>query len=402
MGTQTRALLCGRRNTNVLCPPQGKPNPRRNNRATEVCVVTNLFDKLKSRLERDFIKCEDLARVLALAITSGKNVLLWGPGGHGKSEMIETALAEIVTDLDNEVHVQSFGEGMDEATLWGGLDFRALETEKVLRYFPELSFLARPYAVFEELFDAPASVLLALKDTLTARKLRKGSQVFAMKTKVIIALTNKDPAEISELGPAAHALIERFPIQLNVKWPSYKAADYSELFVKVAPRLPGADLNGMSSVLAEMLGKLAEQGRPISPRSAVHALGVVKTSAALRGSAKVEKVDLLDLKFVDGFEALAENLKTELDKASERATAEVLLVEAEGELNSLLSDLEAADRTQSPVKCNQAALRLLSFQDKVANLKVTDGLTEKRKQLREAASQKSAEAQKLSLKHTRL
>lgn len=359
-----------------------------------------MFKRIQSALASEFINSDDIARAIALAVESGKNLLLWGPAGHGKSEMVSRALS-VVAD-ESEIYVQSFGEGMDEATLWGGLDFAALETEKKLGYFPENSFLAKPYAVFEELFDAPASVLLALKDTLTARVLRKGNQKFPMATRVVVALTNKDPAEISELGPAAHALIERFPLQLRVAWPSYTSADYQTLFERVASRLSGADLNGSLPILAEMLAKVGEQGSPVSPRSAVHALGVVKSAAAMRGSRVVEKVDMLDLRFVDGFEALAENLKTELDAATARAAAEALVQGAERKLQALLAELAEASRAQSPIKLLQSARQLIAFQDEVANLKVTDGLTERRKQLRDSASAKAVEAQRLALENTRV
>lgn len=359
-----------------------------------------MYERIKAALASEFIYSDDLARAIALALESGKNILLWGPAGHGKSEMVLRALSLVAEE--SEVFVQSFGEGMDEATLWGGLDFAALESQKKLRYHPENSFLASRFAVFEELFDAPASVLLALKDTLTARVLRKGNQKFAMQTRSVIALTNKDPSEISDLGPAAHALIERFPLQLRVAWSSYTATDYAKLFERVAPRLPGADLNGCLSILAEMLAKVGENGSPVSPRSAVHALGVVKSAAAMRGSPVVEKVDLLDLRFVDGFEVLAENLKAELDKAAERAAAEALVSEATRKLAVLTSELEEAKRAASPVRLLQAAKRLATFQDDVSNLRVTDGLTEKRKQLREAASAKAVEAQRVALEATRV
>jgi len=358
------------------------------------------FEKISAALASQFISCEEIARAIALAIESGQNLLLWGPAGHGKSEMVTAALLAVASE--EAVHVQSFGEGMDEATLWGGLDFAALEREKVLRYFPEQSFLAREYAVFEELFDAPATVLLALKDTLTARKLRKGSQAFAMHTRCVIALTNKDPAEVSSMGPAAHALIERFPLQLNVQWSSYTAADYVELFERVAPRLSGADLNGTLPILAEMMAKAGESGETVSPRSAVYALKAVKAGAAMRGSAVVEQQDLLDLRFIDGFEALAANLKAELDAAAERAAAEGRVRVAEDALAHNLRELEDAKRAQSPIKLLQVSKRLTAFQDEVANLKVTDGLTERRKQLRESASVKAAEALRLALESVRV
>ncbi len=344
-----------------------------------------MYNNIRTRLEQDFIRCEELARILSLAFESGKNVLLWGPGGHGKSEMVAAALACVATE--NEIFVQSFGEGMDEATLWGGLDFRALEERKVLIYHPENSFLEKPFAVFEEMFDAPASVLLGLKDTMTARKLRKGGQQFSMKTKVIVAITNKNPEEVADLGPAAAALVERFPLQLKVEWPRYDAADYLELFRKVAPRLPGADLNGSVAVLAEVMAKASADGDVISPRTAVHALGIVKTAAAIRGSAKVEKSDLLDLRFLPGLEDFSSNLRQELEEAYKRASAEAALVAAENNYRNLLPSSDE----QTPIKLMQTHKRLLSFVDELAKLVVTDNLAERRKKLREAAQTKAAE-----------
>lgn len=360
--------------------------------------MNNLYEKLKERLERDFIKVEEIARILALALSSGKNVILWGPGGHGKSEMVQAALEEVTGGDD--IFIQSFGEGMDEATLWGGLDFKALDTEKVLRYFPESSFLAKPFAVFEEIFDAPASVLLALKDTLTAKKLRKGTQQFNMATKVIIALTNKAPSEISDLGPAAAALIERFPLQLEVKWPSYKAADYGSLFAKVAPRLPGAELNGQGKILAELLAKAGEKGGIISPRTAVHAVGLVKASASLRGAAQVEKQDLVDLTFLPGMEEFASTIREELDAAVERAAVESRVTDAEAQLAVLVREHQAA--SDSPIKLLQSAKRFTAFADSVANLKVTDAFSDRRKRLRDTAQEKAAAAQTAALEATRV
>ena len=359
--------------------------------------MKNLYSEISTALSADFVKSAEMARIIALAVEAGKNILLWGPGGHGKSEMVTKALSVVTSEDD--VFVQSFGEGMDEATLWGGLDFRALDQEKVLRYFPENSFLAKPYAVFEEIFDAPAQVLLALKDTLTAKRLRKGSQSFRMETKVIIAITNKDPDEVAELGPAAQALIERFPLQLKVEWSSYGAADYAELFSKVGPKLPGPDLNGTAAILAEVFARVASENQPISPRTAVHALGLVKAAASLRGAEKVEKEDLLDLCFLPGMEEFAANLRAELDAAYERSAAEARIREAESKLQTLACEL---DEASTPIKALQVAKRLLSFQDETSNLKVTDALTERRKNLRNRAGELVTRAQQCALDSTRI
>ena len=61
-----------------------------------------------------FVHADDVREAVSLALVSGKHLILFGPGGHAKSEMITSmtrALAGAIT------FVQSFGEGMDEARL---------------------------------------------------------------------------------------------------------------------------------------------------------------------------------------------------------------------------------------------------------------------------------------------
>lgn len=337
--------------------------------------------KIKEILDREFIFTDEISRMLELGFGSGKNLIIFGPGGHAKSEMIKTVIQDL--GLESETFFQFFGEGMDESKLFGGLDFRKLEEQKLLEYHPERSFLNSRFAVFEELFDAPASVLLALKDTLTARELRNGAQRFPMRTEVIICLTNKQPSEISELGPAAHALIERFPLQLNLQWKDYSANSYKMLFEKVAPRLGGPILNGFKPILAEILAKATAEGNFVSPRTAVHAYQVCQTSAKLRGADHVGQEDLVDLRYLPGLEGLAQTIEADLKSAMERAEAEKNLREAEEEFYQLQKEVS---QETSPIKILQAVKRLGGLQDRLAAMPVPDGLTDKRKNLRESVS----------------
>lgn len=356
-----------------------------------------MFQKILAILSASFVFVEEVARVLALAFAGKKNVIVFGPAGHGKSEMVKAVIDGL--GMNAEAFYQFFGEGMDESRLFGGLNFRKLEEEKILEYFPEKSFLNSQVAVFEELFDAPASVLLALKDVLTARELRNGAQRFRMRTELIIVLTNKEPGEISELGPAAHALIERFPLQLNLKWKDYSAGSYLLMFEKVAKRLGGPVLNGFKGVLAEILAKATAEGNFVSPRTAVHAFQVCQTSATIRGASDVGKQDLTDLRFLPGLQGLAETIQKDLDAAMERAAAEKNLSQAESKLNELLGELSQAT---TPIKALQVAKKFVVFQDEVSSLKVTDGLSDRRKRLRETVGAKISEAQKIALDNTRI
>lgn len=336
---------------------------------------------IKEILEREFIFTDEVSRMLELSFGAQKNMIIFGPGGHAKSEMIQATIKGL--GLEAETFFQFFGEGMDESRLFGGLDFKKLEEDKILQYHPENSFLNSKVAVFEELFDAPASVLLALKDTLTARELRNGAQRFSMKTEVIICLTNKQPSEISELGPAAHALIERFPLQYNLQWKDYSSKSYLQLFEKVAPRLGGPILNGFKAVLAEILAKATAEGNFVSPRTAVHAYQVCQTSAKLRGVDHVGQEDLVDLRYLPGLEGLASTIEADLKSAMERAEAEKNLHQAQEEFDVL--NKEVVQET-SPIKILQAVKRLGILQDKLSSLKVTDGLTDKRNKMRDAVS----------------
>jgi MoxR-like ATPase len=356
-----------------------------------------LFRQVSSILEDGFVFTKDVAEILSLGLAGGKNVLIFGPGGHAKSEMVQAVISGL--ELDEETFFQFFGEGMDEAKLFGGLDFAKLETDKVLEYHPERSFLNFRIAVFEELFDAPANVLLALKDALTAKALRNGAQRFSMKTEVIIVLTNKSPQEIAELGASANALTERFPLQLELKWKKYDAGDYAALFEKVQARLPGPTVNGFKAILAEILAKATAEGNFVSPRTAVHAFQVCQTAARLRGADEVSQEDLTKLRFVPGLEGLAETIEEDLKAAMARAEADELLSLAEAELTELKAQLAAVE---TPIKALVVAKKLLALGDEVSNLRVPDGFTQRRQQLRDAVARLVSEAQSKALDTTRL
>jgi hypothetical protein len=158
-------------------------------------------------------------------------------------------------------------------------------------------------------------------------------------------------------------------------------------------------LNGFKGVLAEILAKATAEGNFVSPRTAVHAFQVCQAAALLRGGDHVQKEDMVSLRFVPGLEGLADTIQADLTAAMERAEAEKRLVEAEAKLSELLSELDAAN---SPIKAMQAAKRFVVFQDEVSGLKVTDNLSERRKQLRTICEKKISEAQRKALEETRI
>ena len=80
----------------------------------------DILPTIQAALRKRFVFCDVIADLLSAACYEPCNVLLWGPGGHGKSEMAVTALRALGL-RDEEIFIQSFGEGMSEDRLWGAM-----------------------------------------------------------------------------------------------------------------------------------------------------------------------------------------------------------------------------------------------------------------------------------------
>jgi MoxR-like ATPase len=224
-----------------------------------------------------FIYAEKPVDILFAGLEARKNVLLWGKGGHGKSEITDLVMDTMLKKgyLKKKPFVQVCGDGLTEEKLYGGMNIKKYKDEGVIEYLPENSFMNHEIVIFEEIFDAPASVLLGLKDIMTSGYFRQGNEIFKLKTKVFIALTNRSKQEFADQDDSLKALAERFPLTLNVKWPSYKKADFRELFKKVHGNKFYEDNAQKMRDLATICEMNNLEGeRFISPRTAVVAADI--------------------------------------------------------------------------------------------------------------------------------
>lgn len=348
----------------------------------------NLKARITSILEPKFINVEPVAEILASAIYSGQNVILYGPGGHGKSEMVEEVLLGLGlwnrTDATkSETLIQSFGEGLTEDALWGGIDFTKLNssTKPEMSFHVENSFLNYPVAVFEELFDAPPFCLLPLKHTIQAGFLGKNGRTFPMKTQLIIACTNKNPEDIADMGETYKALLERFVLRQEVMWKSYNSDAYNKLILKHK----GLKMDDTErSVLCSLMADCQDAGHTISPRTAMKAVDILIGSAKSRGSNHVVLQDLASLKHVVGFQQMAMRFEESMALKQAEAQARLNMQSAINDFEALKGDFGGGMVTKVIDWCVMAK-RFFNMNTTFSAINVPDSMYEQRSVLQKEA-----------------
>lgn len=328
-------------------------------------MFQEIHQKIKKALNDQFIYVDELSEILATAICTKKNVILFGPGGHGKSEMAHAAVKAIYPAEDT--FIQSLGEDTDEASFWGGLNLKKLKTKHVMEYFPENSMLNSKVAILEEIFDAPSVVLTSLKDTLTAKQLRKGTQVFDMKTEVIIGISNKTPNELIEIGgPSVQALMERFPLHHKVDWKTYDYKDYHKLLVKVLPTID-SELVKEIATLYTVINQ--QTGIKLSPRTAVHGADMIM---------KRDDKNFTCLTYLPGLENIKTNLKEYINKMRVQKECKKAMELLQYKYQKIY---DASNSTNDITKLLKLAKDAESLASEVANTSVSDDLYGSRQSL---------------------
>jgi hypothetical protein len=216
----------------------------------------------ESNLDK-FVFMDKTLSILDAGLKTEKNVMLYGPGGHGKSEIVE----EFLYEKGIVPYVLTMGSGMSAERLFGGINIPVLNNTGKLEYLVENSFMNHEYVIFEELLDAADFILEQLKDVLSSGYFRNGTQVFEIKTRYVIACTNRTRAEFSK-STSLKALMERFPLELNVIWDNYNETTYTKLF---QTRWSNVEID---PIIPFLLSEYVKAGVIISPRIALDAYEV--------------------------------------------------------------------------------------------------------------------------------
>ncbi len=261
--------------------------------------------------------------------------------GHGKSEMT----LDFLQAKGINPYIITMGTGMTTDRLFGGLDIPTFEKTGKIEYLVENSFMNHEYVIFEEMFDAPDFILEQLKDILSSGTFRNGTQIFPIETKFIICCTNRTRDEFSK-NMSLKALMERFPLELNVIWDNYTEISYNKLLESKF----GVD--NVDPVIPYLLQEYAKNGIIISPRVAVTAYQVYDQCGpeSLSFIAEFSKKPSLIAEAIKKFEATIKfrDLSASLTFSIETLTHlplvsrddEKMYKDAIGDLNKQLTDIK--------------------------------------------------------------
>jgi len=216
---------------------------------------------------------------------AGRNLVVYGKGGFGKSEMTYhflALLADTIPDFSSDL--LDCG-GADSTKIWAGI--KGAELPNFI-YNVESSWLASRYVVFEELFDAQLSALVEMKQTLTSGEFRTPLQRYVSKYEWLICLTNKSKAEVldsvsEESRNTVDALLQRFPLAYQLEWTSEQLRDsatWYELFAKTKPHLTANVRDLYAGAMAQAHKQKKANHDYMSPRSALHLLSTTEAWAA--------------------------------------------------------------------------------------------------------------------------
>ena len=230
-------------------------------------ILKSNFDRAAKLIREKYVHVDRFLSVTESALEAGTHVILFGPGGYGKSKITEEFLKLF---YEKDPFITSFDPHMDPSRVFGNTIVKTVSIgDSQMMSFehdPLTSFTHYRGVIFEEMGDGPPSILASLKDTLTRGRECTGKICYPMATQLIFGCTNVSPKEwVAKAQPAdklsREALLQRFLYQIEMVWPDHSADSYREMFKKQG--IPVDD------TYIKVLEKLGGNGQFVSPRTAI-------------------------------------------------------------------------------------------------------------------------------------
>jgi len=231
---------------------------------------------MKEKKKINFVHVEDTIEVINLAIDTKTNLVLYGKGGYGKTELVKRVLQD--RGLTYSTVVGNKDTSLE--SLIGVTDVKKFIDESELKVaFEKSPFMGADVLLLEEFLDVPEEIASALKDVISEGGLRTKTDFIEADIKQVIICTNKAPEDVSYNDSIKAFYMERFPLHHKVEWKNNPRVYYYDL-LKGNTDLDEKALNVISYICSKT---------EVSPRIALEAAKIYKLTGSF------EK-----LKFVNG------------------------------------------------------------------------------------------------------
>jgi len=239
---------------------------------------------------------DEVKKALKIAVDTETNILLWGPGGYGKSDFIKYFL-----EIEEKTYKTITGhKDLRVEALIGTMDVEKFKNESEYDIvFEKSPFIGAEVLVLEEFMDVMPGTAMAIKDIITEGGFRYKDKFIQSDVKVIIMTSNIHPSELDDDESFKALYHSRFPIEVKVDWVTKPAKKYNDLFTIKTD---------LKEEERKLLSFTCERVRP-SPRIALEAAKIYYKTKDIRNITFIRDFMSLDV------ENLIDSVKTRLEVA---------------------------------------------------------------------------------------
>lgn len=271
---------------------------------------------IREELNELLVARSSVVKGLILALLSRQHIMLHGPGGLAKTMAASLLFSSIEGD-DHRVFKAQLSKGSVTEHLFGPVNLEKFKKESVYEYNTRGMLPDAHFAILDEVYRAPDSLLSLLMSVLNEREIFSSGKVVKCPLHTVVGTTNF----VSD-NPELAAFHDRW--LLNVKVSPLTSNDDKRRMLTNALGQPPRRKHGvtfanlvslqeavqevefpaiMLTVYVDMISRLqALSGpsalqNPVSDRRSVQALSLVKASALLNGRTAVDLDDLEAAKY---------------------------------------------------------------------------------------------------------
>ena len=289
-----------------------------------------LRETLLEELSSGYPGREELLELVALSLVAGENLLVIGPPGTAKSEVV----SEFARRSGCRYFEYLLTRFTEPSEVFGALDLAAFR-EGEYRTRTEGMLPDAEIVFLDEIFQGGSAILNSLLGILNEGVFRRGQDRRPTEILSVIAAANSVPDD-----PALSALLDRFTLRLSVDylestdigrlleaaWRNERRRDREtpgaaaparglrEVLLRLHRQVASARLDLLRPALAELIVELRAAGLTLSDRRAAKLQNLAAASAILCGRLDVARCDLWPTRYLlehrEDREALADILSS--------------------------------------------------------------------------------------------